>query len=81
VRDPDGHRTEMLLPGIQIIDIDDEPVRCTVSPKANTNSGCRRRTWWRRPPPSPASRSGVLHRGPADDGGQYLAARMPAVAG
>jgi catechol 2,3-dioxygenase len=37
VRDPDGHRTELLLPGIQIIDIDDEPVRCTVSPKANSN--------------------------------------------
>ena len=25
LRDPDGHRTELLLPGIQIIDIDDEP--------------------------------------------------------
>lgn len=37
VRDPDGHRTELLLPGIQVIDIDDEPVCCTVSPKANSN--------------------------------------------
>ena len=37
VRDPDGHRTELLLPGIQIIDIDDEPMRCVVSPKSNSN--------------------------------------------
>ena len=31
VRDPDGHRTELLLPGIQIIDIDDEPMMCPVN--------------------------------------------------
>ena len=35
VRDPDGHRTELLLPGIQIIDIDDEPMMCPVKPNAN----------------------------------------------
>ena len=61
VRDPDGHRTELLLPGIQIIDIDDEPVRCTVSPKANSICGaCRHRApGSTRPPRSPASRSSV----------------------
>jgi catechol 2,3-dioxygenase len=37
LRDPDGHRTELLLPGIQIIDIDDEPVMCPVQPSANGN--------------------------------------------
>jgi hypothetical protein len=37
VRDPDGHRTELLLPGIQIIDIDDEPVPCPVQPGVNSN--------------------------------------------
>ena len=37
VRDPDGHRTELLLPGIQIIDIDDEPMMCPVKPNANSN--------------------------------------------
>ena len=37
VRDPDGHRTELLLPGIQVIDIDDEPVRCLVQANANSN--------------------------------------------
>ena len=37
LRDPDGHRTELLLPGIQIIDIDDEPVPCPVKPGANSN--------------------------------------------
>jgi catechol 2,3-dioxygenase len=36
VRDPDGHRTELLLPGIQVIDIDDEPVRCPVQANANS---------------------------------------------
>ena len=33
LRDPDGHRTELLLPGIQLIDIDDEPLTCPVSPR------------------------------------------------
>ena len=33
VRDPDGHRTELLLPGIQIIDIDDEPVTLPGQPE------------------------------------------------
>ena len=37
VRDPDGHRTELLLPGIQLIDIDDEPVMCPVNANANSN--------------------------------------------
>ena len=37
VRDPDGHRIELLLPGIQIIDIDDEPVPCPVQPGVNSN--------------------------------------------
>ena len=37
VRDPDGHRTELLLPGIQMIDIDDEPMMCPVKPNANSN--------------------------------------------
>jgi catechol 2,3-dioxygenase len=37
LRDPDGHRTELLLPGIQIIDIDDEPVPCPVQPGVNSN--------------------------------------------
>ena len=37
VRDPDGHRTELLLPGIQIIDIDDEPMMCPVQPNASSN--------------------------------------------
>ena len=37
LRDPDGHRTELLLPGIQIIDIDDEPMMCPVKPNANSN--------------------------------------------
>ena len=37
LRDPDGHRTELLLPGIQIIDIDDEPMRCAVKPGSNSN--------------------------------------------
>ena len=37
VRDPDGHRTELLLPGIQLIDIDEAPVMCPVNANANSN--------------------------------------------
>ena len=38
VRDPDGHRTELLLPGIQIIDIDDGPVMCPVKRQCELES-------------------------------------------
>jgi catechol 2,3-dioxygenase len=44
VRDPDGHRTELLLPAIQITDTYDEPVACTVSPNSIGNR-------WGLPPP------------------------------
>ena len=43
LRDPDGHRIELLLPAVQIIDIDDEPVRHDVK-GGNTNL-------WGLPPP------------------------------
>jgi catechol 2,3-dioxygenase len=43
LRDPDGHRIELLLPAMQVIDIDDEPVRYDVKP-GNTNL-------WGLPPP------------------------------
>ena len=44
LRDPDGHRVELLLPATQIIDIDDEPMRYDVTPGRNTNL-------WGLPPP------------------------------
>jgi catechol 2,3-dioxygenase len=44
-RDPDGHRTELLLPAIQVTDIEDTPVRRTVVPGCNTNM-------WGDPPPT-----------------------------
>ena len=44
LRDPDGHRIELLLPATQIIDIDDEPMRYDVTPGRNTNL-------WGLPPP------------------------------
>lgn len=37
LRDPDGHRCELLLPAVQLIDIDEEPQRFTVKPGTNTN--------------------------------------------
>lgn len=43
LRDPDGHRIELLLPPVQIIDIDDEPVRYEMK-GGNTNL-------WGLPPP------------------------------
>ena len=59
IRDPDGHRTELLLPGIQLIDIDEEPVMCPVDAERRTRTcgACRRRkAGSRRRPASPASR-------------------------
>jgi catechol 2,3-dioxygenase len=80
VRDPDGHRTELLLPGIQIIDIDDEPVCCPVQANANSNL-------WGLPAPrswveEATSFAGVEIRRPASEGEpmtaeKYLAARKP----
>jgi catechol 2,3-dioxygenase len=37
LRDPDGHRCELLLPGIQLVDIDEAPQRCDIAPGANSN--------------------------------------------
>jgi catechol 2,3-dioxygenase len=37
LRDPDGHRVELLLPAVQMIDIDEAPVRHVAVPNANTN--------------------------------------------
>jgi len=45
-RDPDGHRIELLLPAIQVIDVEDEPVGFTVRPGTNTNF------WGLQPPAS-----------------------------
>jgi len=80
VRDPDGHRTELLLPGIQVIDIDDEPVRCLVQPNANSNL-------WGLPAPrswveEATNFAGVEVRRPPVEGEpmtaeKYLAARKP----
>jgi catechol 2,3-dioxygenase len=80
VRDPDGHRTELLLPGIQVIDIDDEPVRCVVKPNANSNL-------WGLPAPrswveEATSFAGVEVKRPGVEGEpmtaeKYLAGRKP----
>lgn len=45
VRDPDGHRSELLLPAIQVIDRYDEPVACILDPNTTGNR-------WGFPPPS-----------------------------
>jgi catechol 2,3-dioxygenase len=44
VRDPDGHRTELLLPAIQITDRYDEPVACPIEANSVGNR-------WGFPPP------------------------------
>ncbi|HET9904317.1 MAG TPA: VOC family protein [Xanthobacteraceae bacterium] len=46
LRDPDGHRCELLLPAIQLVDIDEEPQRFTIVPGRNSNR------WGAPPPPS-----------------------------
>lgn len=37
-RDPDGHRIELLLPPIQLMDIEDEPVRYDMTPGISLNA-------------------------------------------
>jgi catechol 2,3-dioxygenase len=37
LRDPDGHRVELLLPAVQMIDIDEAPMRHVAVANANTN--------------------------------------------
>jgi catechol 2,3-dioxygenase len=44
VRDPDGHRTELLLPAVQIVDRYDEPVECPIEANSVGNR-------WGYPPP------------------------------
>lgn len=44
LRDPDGHRTELLLPAVQIVDSYDEPVFCALQPNSTGNR-------WGFPPP------------------------------
>jgi catechol 2,3-dioxygenase len=79
LRDPDGHRIELLLPAVQVIDIDDEPVRHDIT-AGNTNL-------WGLPPPrtwfeeaSPLAGAKVM---PAAEGDpftleKYLFAQRPA---
>jgi catechol 2,3-dioxygenase len=38
LRDPDGHRVELLLPAIQLMDIEDEPVRYDIGPNSSENA-------------------------------------------
>ena len=45
VRDPDGHRTELLLPAVQIVDRYDEPVACPLEANSIGNR-------WGLPPPA-----------------------------
>lgn len=56
LRDPDGHRCELLLPAIQLIDIDEEPQRCTVTPGKNSNR-------WGVSPPQSWFESATAFRG------------------
>jgi catechol 2,3-dioxygenase len=81
MRDLDGHRTELLLPSIQVIDIDDEPDLFLASPESTTNL-------WGLPPPKSwveeaTSFANVTLRRLAVEGGPmtaegYLASRLPA---
>ena len=38
LRDPDGHRVELLLPAIQLMDIEDVPVRYDIGPGSSENA-------------------------------------------
>jgi catechol 2,3-dioxygenase len=66
LRDPDGHRIELLLPGIQITDRYDEPVACELDPNSTGNR-------WGLPPPrswfeEASEFTGVAPKRPAVEG-------------
>lgn len=66
LRDPDGHRTELLLPAVQIVDRYDEPVARQLDPHSTGNR-------WGFPPPrswfeEAAAFAGVPVRKPAVEG-------------
>ena len=83
LRDPDGHRIELLLPATQIIDIDDEPMRYNVMSGRNNNL-------WGLPPPrswfeETTPFAGARVTRPPQEGEpftleQYLFAKRPAAA-
>jgi catechol 2,3-dioxygenase len=83
LRDPDGHRIELLLPATQIIDIDDEPMRYNVLLGRNNNL-------WGLPPPrswfeETTPFAGARLTRPPQEGKpftleQYLFAKRPAAA-
>jgi len=58
VRDPDGHRTELLLPGVQIVDRYDEPVACPLEANSVGNR-------WGFPPPASWFEEGSVFAGVA----------------
>ena len=51
LRDPDGHRIELTLPAVQMIDIDEEPVRHDVNAGANLWGPPPPRTWFEEASP------------------------------
>jgi catechol 2,3-dioxygenase len=83
LRDPDGHRVELLLPAVQIIDIDDEPMRYNAVSGRNNNL-------WGLPPPrswfeETTPLAGARVTRPAVEGEpfsleKYLFAKRPAAA-
>jgi catechol 2,3-dioxygenase len=73
VRDPDGHRCELLLPAIQLIDIDEEPQRYTIAPDRNNNR-------WGLPAPQSWVEEAILFAGvevkqPAVEGNPFTLER------
>jgi catechol 2,3-dioxygenase len=69
LRDPDGHRCELLLPAVQLIDIDEEPQRFEINPGKNSNR-------WGLPAPrswieEASNFAGVTITKPAMEGSPY----------
>jgi catechol 2,3-dioxygenase len=83
LRDPDGHRVELLLPATQIIDIDDEPMRYTVAPGRNNNLWGLPppRSWFEETTPLAGARvTGSPQQGEPFTLEKYLFAKRPAAA-
>jgi catechol 2,3-dioxygenase len=75
LRDPDGHRVELTLPAVQMIDIDEEPVRHDVNAGANLWGPPPPRSWFEEAAPLIGAKVTQVPGGDPPTLEKYLSAR------
>ena len=77
LRDPDGHRIELTLPAVQMIDIDEEPARHDVNAGANLWGPPPPRSWFEEASPFEGGKVTQAPEGDPPTLEKYLFARTP----